>query len=160
MINEWPASNVQSPVYIQEIPHAWGFAGARDRTGYEVIYMGRPSPHGMYTSYEPAAAEASRVFTEHGLRAERIRQEAEKARQEVRAQEERFSPFSLEEKAECRDLAATHYWRFNDIQFHPTGIRVISEDQGGHPFQAFVIDIAAEAEVVRRCCLAAMRGLK
>lgn len=77
----------------------------------------------------------------------------------VREVEERYSPLTPEEKAECRTLAEKYYWRFNDIQFHPSGVRVISEDQGGHPFEAFVVDIAADRAVVRRCCLAALRAL-
>ena len=77
----------------------------------------------------------------------------------VRAVEEHFSPFTQEEKDECRTIVEKHYWKFNDIQFHPNGLRVISEDQGGYPFEAFVINIAAEPDVVRHCCLAAIREL-
>jgi hypothetical protein len=84
---------------------------------------------------------------------------AEEARQNVRDVEERFSPFTPEEKAECREIAEKYYWKFNDIQFHPSGVRVISEDQGGWPFEAFVVNIAADPEEVRRCCLAALRAL-
>lgn len=83
-----------------------------------------------------------------------------KLSESVRDVEERFSPFTSEEKAECREIAEKYYWRFNDIQFHPSGLRVISEDQGGYPFEAFVINIAADPEVVRRCCLAALRVLR
>lgn len=74
--------------------------------------------------------------------------------------EEAFSPLTAEEQAECRALAEKYYWRFNNITFSATGLKVISEDQGGYPFEALVIDIAADPEVVARACLAVMRALK
>lgn len=66
--NDWPASNTNSPVYIRVLENAWGFYGAMDRTGYEVIYMGRASALGPFTNYDAAAVEASRLFNEHGRR--------------------------------------------------------------------------------------------
>ena len=77
----------------------------------------------------------------------------------VREIEEKHAPFTAEQKAEMKALAEQHYWRFNSIEFHPAGVRVISEDQGGSPFPAFVVDIAADPEIVVRCCLAALRAL-
>lgn len=77
----------------------------------------------------------------------------------VREVEEKYAPFTPEEKAEMKEIAEKYYWRFNEIQFHPNGVRIISEDQGGWPGPAFVLDIHAEPEMVRRCSLAAIREL-
>ena len=81
------------------------------------------------------------------------------ADESVREVEEQYAPFTTEQKAELKALAEKHYWRFAEIQFHPNGLRVISEDQGGWPGPALVIDIAGDPEVVVRCCLACLRAL-
>jgi hypothetical protein len=78
---------------------------------------------------------------------------------DVDATEDKHSPFNEAERAECERLARRYYWRFNKIKFRIYGLIVISEDQGGWPFEAVQINIAAEKKVVVATCMAFMRAL-
>lgn len=72
---------------------------------------------------------------------------------------DKYCPLSPEEKAECKHLAEKHYWRFNSIKFKPDGLVIVSEDQGGWPFDAVTIKAATEPERVAKACMAFMRAL-
>ena len=54
----------------------------------------------------------------------------------------------------CTRLAREHYWRFRSIRFTTQGLIIRSEDQGGHPFDAVKIEIAADPKTIQRSCLA------
>jgi hypothetical protein len=56
-----------------------------------------------------------------------------------------------------RHLAKQAYWRFNRIEATPNGgVVIVSEDQGGHPFNAFTFECAHEPVLVQQALEAAL----
>lgn len=62
-------------------------------------------------------------------------------------------------QALCVQLAAKHYIRFNNIRFTQSGLIVTSEDQGGYPFPAVTLSVAACPEAIARACLGMLQAL-
>jgi len=73
---------------------------------------------------------------------------------------EDYSPLTAEQKAECEQIARDYYWRFESISFGPTGLKIVSGDQGGWPFDAFVVNIAADPEIVAAVCMSALHAVR
>lgn len=62
--------------------------------------------------------------------------------------------------ARMSELAAKYYYRFNSVRVDsPNAFVVVSEDQGGWPFDAFTFKIACEPDIARRAFEAALRAL-
>ena len=59
----------------------------------------------------------------------------------------------------CTNLAKEYYWRFHSIRFTIKGLVVYAEDQGGYPFEAIKIEIAAEPKTIQKACITLLRSL-
>lgn len=60
MYNEWPSSDVKSPVYVVVLENVWGWRGKKDQLGYQVWFLGRLQ--GEFTTYEAADELAQQLY--------------------------------------------------------------------------------------------------